>query len=126
MMIVGYPNDHHGDCYTMYNFDTRRRCESRDIRWLDRMYFAPDGTAILKDPLVTLERSAGDTDRIDGNVSLDNGSMLTITDGFEDEVVSDDVIYLGENSGVLDAAPADAAPAEDVSECRSPVLKRIQ
>ena len=38
-MMVGYANDHSGDTYEMLNWMTRKVMESRDIIWLNRMYF---------------------------------------------------------------------------------------
>eukprot|EP00977_Amphora_coffeiformis_P005907 scaffold1252_cov154-Amphora_coffeaeformis.AAC.1 len=38
-MFVGYAKDHAGDCYQMLNMETRRILETRDVAWLNRMYF---------------------------------------------------------------------------------------
>lgn len=38
-MFVGYADDHAGDCYRMYNPKTRKIMETRDITWLNRMYY---------------------------------------------------------------------------------------
>ena len=38
-MMVGYALDHAGDCYRMYNPITKGIHQSRDIKWLNRMYF---------------------------------------------------------------------------------------
>ena len=37
--IVGYALDHTGDCYRMYNPETSKIHLTRDIKWLNRMYF---------------------------------------------------------------------------------------
>jgi hypothetical protein len=38
-MFVGYALDHEGDCYQMWDPNTSRVHESRDITWLRRMFF---------------------------------------------------------------------------------------
>jgi hypothetical protein len=38
-MMVGYANDHTGDCYRMWDANTSRVHETRDIIWLKRMYY---------------------------------------------------------------------------------------
>ena len=38
-MFVGYSMDHAGDCYRMFNPKTNRVHITRDIKWLNRMYF---------------------------------------------------------------------------------------
>ena len=38
-MFIGYCLDHAGDCYKMYNPLTKRFHITRDVKWLDRMYF---------------------------------------------------------------------------------------
>lgn len=38
-MMVGYAGNHNGDCYEMLNMKTKRVLETRDVRWLNRMYF---------------------------------------------------------------------------------------
>ena len=42
-MFVGYAINHTSDCYRMYNESTDQVYLSRDIRWLNRMYFGTDG-----------------------------------------------------------------------------------
>ena len=130
MMMVGYPNSHHGDCYTMYNFDTNRRVESRDITWCNRMYFAPDGEP-TKDPLITLEREPH-PERADGYVNLGEDGLFQIEDAYEDANVrfseNDEIIYLGETGNGHGAAPAVEAPPvpEDGNERRYPLRTRTQ
>ena len=38
-MFIGYDLDHAGDCYKMYNPLTGKYHISRDIKWLNKMYF---------------------------------------------------------------------------------------
>ena len=38
-MMVGYATDHEGDCYEMLNMETNQILLSRDVQWLNRMYF---------------------------------------------------------------------------------------
>ena len=37
--MVGYAQDHAGDCYRMYNPDTSRIHTTRDLKLLNRMYY---------------------------------------------------------------------------------------
>jgi hypothetical protein len=39
MIMVGYANNHVGDVFRMLNFNTGRITETRDIIWLQRLYF---------------------------------------------------------------------------------------
>ena len=52
-MFVGYASEHAGDCYRMYNEDTQRVHVTRDVRWLNRMYYGPNGR--LSEDLSTLD-----------------------------------------------------------------------
>ena len=38
-MFVGYATDHAGDCYEMLNMNTKQVLVTRDVQWLNRMYF---------------------------------------------------------------------------------------
>ena len=44
-MFVGYATKHAGDCYCMYDPNTKRILISRDVRWFNRLYY---GTAEQK------------------------------------------------------------------------------
>ena len=57
-MFVGYATDHEGDCYEMWNPPTRRLLTSRDITWLNRMYFQKDKP---DDDIVEIDDSDDDT-----------------------------------------------------------------
>ena len=48
-MMVGYALDHDGDVYRMYNPDTKRVHVTRDIKWLDRMFFCKNENELNKD-----------------------------------------------------------------------------
>ena len=48
MMFVGYPDNHAGDCYQMYNAKTQRVIVTRDIIWLDRMFYSKEGKPDLE------------------------------------------------------------------------------
>lgn len=37
-MFVGYSDDHEGDCYRFYKFDTEHIVMSRDVRWTDKFF----------------------------------------------------------------------------------------
>ena len=43
-MFVGYATNHAGDCYRMFNEDTLKVHLTRDVRWLNRLYYKIDGT----------------------------------------------------------------------------------
>ena len=38
-MFIGYANNHEGDCYRMWNPETTRTSETRDVIFLNRMFF---------------------------------------------------------------------------------------
>ena len=42
-MFVGYATKHAGDCYRMFNEDTLKVHLTRDVHWLNRMYYKLDG-----------------------------------------------------------------------------------
>ena len=39
MMFVGHADDHAGDVHRMWNQKTNKYSETRDVIWLNRMYF---------------------------------------------------------------------------------------
>jgi hypothetical protein len=44
-MFVGYPSNHEGDCYKMWNPKTKKVSEAHDMVFLNRMFFkAPKNT----------------------------------------------------------------------------------
>ena len=46
-MFVGYALNHASDCYRMYDQNTKRVHVTRDVRWLERMYFDTEGKVKL-------------------------------------------------------------------------------
>ena len=38
-MFVGYTKDHEGDCYDMLHLPSRQIYETRNVTWLQRMYY---------------------------------------------------------------------------------------
>jgi hypothetical protein len=36
--FVGYPTDHYHDTFRLFNMETKKVVESRDVRWLNQMY----------------------------------------------------------------------------------------
>jgi hypothetical protein len=53
-LMIGYPKDHYHDTFRLFNLDTRKVVESRDVRWLNKM-FREEGeetnlVAITSDP----------------------------------------------------------------------------
>ena len=43
MMMIGYADNHTGDCYRMYDEDTKHVHNTRDVTWLWYMYFKKKG-----------------------------------------------------------------------------------
>lgn len=61
-MFVGYAQNHPGDCYRMFDPNTKRIHETRDVIWLRRMFFTPKpsvevatGRALAPAPAVQVE-----------------------------------------------------------------------
>ena len=76
----------------MYNFDTKRRVESRDVVWLNKMYHSQDGQARTHDPYLMIE-SATQVDKEDGYINL-NQEVLEMGD----EDITDEIMYLGNDN----------------------------
>lgn len=58
-MLIGYANDHEGNVFRMFNPNTNRVTETRDVTWLGRMYYSEEldeETKLL--PEVCLQRPA--------------------------------------------------------------------
>ena len=56
MIFVGYAAQHEGDCWRMYNPMTRHITQTRDVIWLNRMYYKTlNSSETLEDPIVALE-----------------------------------------------------------------------
>ena len=47
-MFVGYSPKHSGDCYRMFNPETKKIHVTRDIRWLDKMFYTKEKKSIDK------------------------------------------------------------------------------
>ena len=80
MMMVGYADNHTGDCYRMYNDATRRVHISRDVRWLDRMFFSKEGNVNLESDDTEENASNNDVDsvsedEIDENKAISGNSQ---------------------------------------------------
>ena len=39
MLFIGYATQHEGDCWRMYNPETRRVSQTWDVIWLNSMYY---------------------------------------------------------------------------------------
>lgn len=67
-MFVGYSLEHSGDCYRMWDPKMGRIHISRDISWLDKMYFSkqhdhnPPDSQVGKSVLTTNEIAYVDND----------------------------------------------------------------
>jgi hypothetical protein len=56
MLFVGYATQHEGDCWRMYNPETKKVSQTRDVIWLNRMYYEePNAKTTMQDPVVVLE-----------------------------------------------------------------------
>ena len=72
-MMVGYPKDHTGDCYRMWDKNTGGVHVTRDVTWLRRMYFPADPNVgnyelICEEDLAprAANVSAGESDELNG------------------------------------------------------------
>jgi len=55
-IFVGYATQHDGDCWRMYDPETGRVSQSRDVIWLNRMYYEKSNAGTTReDPIVILE-----------------------------------------------------------------------
>ena len=86
MMFIGYANDHTGNVYQMYYPVTKRIWVTRDVIWLQRMYFTvPNSGEIMAEPIVILplmqsnDDAGGDDDDED-----DIGEVTTPIEEAED------------------------------------------
>ena len=48
-VFVGYPDNHSSDCFKMMKPATQRYVETRDVVWLNRMYYQKDGQVLSVD-----------------------------------------------------------------------------
>ena len=54
-MMGGYTSDHAGDVYRMYNPLSNEIYESRDIEWLNRLYFCDANRIVENSPITSVE-----------------------------------------------------------------------
>ena len=72
MMMVGYADNHEGNCYRMFNPLRTSIVESRYVTWLRRMYYPTLGTDITGlDPLVMLEADFPREDAVEPRVKIE-------------------------------------------------------
>jgi len=56
MLFIGYAKQHEGDCWCMYNPETKRVSQMQDVIWLNHMYYEkPNANTTMDDPVVVLE-----------------------------------------------------------------------
>jgi hypothetical protein len=56
MLFIGYAMQHEGDCWRMYNPETKRVSQTRDVIWLNRMFYEkPNAKTTMEDPVIVLE-----------------------------------------------------------------------
>jgi hypothetical protein len=85
-MMAGYATDHDGDCYRMYDDQTKRIHKTRDIKWLGRMYFAPNGKAYTSTKEVTIDKVEETDSESETDTNVDQNNDETTNSG-NDNVV---------------------------------------
>ncbi len=75
-MFVGYANNHEGDCYRMWNPVIYQVRETRDVIFLQRMYYeGKNSKEVIKEPTVALQvphrKEDSDDDSNNGSVIQD-------------------------------------------------------
>ena len=76
-MFVGYADNHDGDCYEMLNWSTKRITLTRDVRWLNKMYFDKSGIEFVseisddEDNEVQEEEANKATDGMNDNIPIE-------------------------------------------------------
>lgn len=70
-MFVGYADSHAGDCYEMLNLQTRHIMQSRDIQWLNCMYYATDNN----DNLLVTSAPKLEEQEVDSVAEADTNNM---------------------------------------------------
>ena len=70
MMLLGPAGNHGGDTYRMWHEGTEKVTETRDVRFLGRMYFQGSSNKDLEEPMVVVERIE-EPEKTDTHVSFD-------------------------------------------------------
>jgi hypothetical protein len=73
-MFEGYALDHAGDCFQMYDVETKRVHLSRDVVWLRRMYFENTTTQIDDPFTIELESTTSPTLEAGKGISTERNS----------------------------------------------------
>ena len=71
-MFVGYATKHAGDCYRMFNEDTLKVHLTRDVRWLNIMYYKLDGNKITDITILDNDDDEIHIETVDANDAGDN------------------------------------------------------
>ena len=72
MMMVGYDDNHEGNCYQMFNPLKNSIVESRDVTWLRRMYYPRlDADLTGQDPLVVIEADFPREERVEPRINIE-------------------------------------------------------
>jgi hypothetical protein len=84
-MFVGYAEDHTGDVYRMWNAQTGKIYESRDVIWLRRMYYTKsveedDDEFIISVPAPEFEEAAAPKDGEGNETNAKKGGQLFADD----------------------------------------------
>ena len=80
-MFVGYSPVHAGDCYRMFDPVTKMIHVSRDVRWLDRMYYSSKNTVKDKKDNKSSDLPIDMVDPIDGDSISSKRKTVTIAPG---------------------------------------------
>ena len=84
-MLVGYADNHTGDCYEMLNWKTKRIMTTRDVLWLKRMYFGKFNGEIQKDKSSTVSQDDENTVETLVHAEEDNNENNSQDEGSEKE-----------------------------------------
>lgn len=100
-MLVGYADNHSGDCYKMLNMNTKCIMVTHNVLWLKQPYFGKDNAEVT--PIVDVVDDDDDGDDImDAIPSIDHdyGAPTTpsLTPGGEDEYVANDDEYIANSN----------------------------
>jgi hypothetical protein len=111
-MFVGYADDHSSDCYEMLNWETKRIMQTRDVRWLNKMYFQPNEAQEASDQETGSEASESEEES-------DEPDDLKAPKG-PDEGIDDQLASHSENSdGRPESLSSDARALPDSKSGRS-------
>jgi hypothetical protein len=96
-MMVGYADSHAGDCYRMYDDDTKLVHLTRDIRWLKRMYYNVNGNQMGDDS----EFSESDDEDSISTVETNNEDTITVQLIDEEQPIRNNQVIPAQTQGTV-------------------------